>query len=539
MGKTLESYVESSFDKYIENFFVVLNLFIIETIRVRQITPIKGDSMEANIIFLLKTLTTHYQFTEKYKKKLEIQVCPRNPRDIAQDIFPGDTNNFFVKFFYKKKEVFSLFPQYSFSNDIDKWEILLYMDNLHFGRPYLEKCLELPFEMSNIETPRDEKICRYVSFGSRNLKICNLIEHFNLPVEEVKNYFYFYSLIERREYNYTDEEIEEYKNHLNWVHLLMYYKNINNTFLEKYRKEIVKYMVNDLKFSEKNQNKAICYFLAQNSYISRKIVLKIVQTQKFREKDFSKQFYDSKQSIFSRGYNFLKFFKDNHYLIILNNEAEYSFWKFYKWKFMSLAMSLSRNLNLPNKILSEILLRHTNFSKKITKNCFDPYDKWHIFRNRNFRIDIEDPDSIYDFGVFTGRQYYADFYEYRPIDHKYFTERVITNRRIDDWHRPITDNVPESRFTRRQFVVDDYGVNDIVHDKEALKCVGIDTYRDKFICNFASGRDVYLEKLFLNYASARKIQKWWKKIYYNPSHPVGKKVMERVWEESKDLLIEI
>tara|TARA_R110001632_G_scaffold52018_7_gene129297 strand:- start:2449 stop:2649 length:201 start_codon:yes stop_codon:yes gene_type:complete len=46
MGKTLESYVESSFDEYIENFFVVLNLFITKTIRARQITPIKGDYLE-------------------------------------------------------------------------------------------------------------------------------------------------------------------------------------------------------------------------------------------------------------------------------------------------------------------------------------------------------------------------------------------------------------------------------------------------------------------------------------------------------------
>jgi len=539
MRKSFEYYFEKFNDKYIENFFYVLNIFITKTILLREITPSKGDAMEVNIIFLLRTLTTHYQFTEKYKKKLEIEVCPRTPEDIAQDIFPGDTNNFFVKFFYKKKEVLVLLPHYSFSNDIDKWEILLYMDNLHFGRPYLEKCLEIPFHIANIRTPHDEKICRYISFGSRNLKISDLLEHFHLPLEEIKNYFYFYLIVERLEYNYTDEEIEEYKNHLNWVHLLMYYKKINNTFLKKYRKEIVKYMIKDLKFSEDNQNKAICYFLAQNSYICRKIVLKIVQTQKFRDKDFTKQFFDSKMSIMDNGYRFLKFFEDNHYLIIVNNEADISFWDFYRRKIIGVSMQLEINVNLPNKMLSEILLRYTNFSKKVVNNCFTPSNKWYIFRNRHFRIDLEDPNSIYDFGVFTGHQRYSEVYEYRPIQHRYFTERVITNQRIDEWHRPITENIPECRFTKRHFVVDDYSVNDIVDDKEALECVGIDTYRDKFVCNFSSGRDVFLEKFFLNHRSAKKIQRWWKKLYFDPNHPVGKKVMERIWEESKDLFIEI
>ena len=540
MGKVFDSYLERSFDEYIENFFYVLNIFITKTILLREITPSKGDAMEVNIIFLLKTLTSHYQFTEKYKKKLEIEVCPRTPEDIAQDVFPGDTNNFIVKFFYKKKEVLVLLPEYSFSNDINKWEILLYMDNLHFGRTYLVKCFEIPFDISNIMTTHDSKICRYTSFGSRNLKISDLLENFQLPLEQMKNYFYFYSIVERREYNYIDEEIEEYKNHLNWIHILMYYKKINNTFLSKYRREIVNFMIKDLKFSEDNQNKAICYFLAQNSYISRKIVLRIVQTQNFRDKDFTKQLHDSKISIIDNGHRFLTFFKDLDYLIIVNNEADLSFWNFYQRKIMGVSMRLERNVNLPNEMLSEISLRYTNFSKKIVKNCFTPSDRWNLFRNRHFRIDIEDPESIYDFGVFAGLQYYAEVYEYRPIEHRTaFTERVITNRRIDDWHRPITDNIPECRYTRRHYVTDDYGVNDIVKDEEALECIGIDTYRDKFVCNFSSGRDVFLEKLHSNYKSARKIQRWWKKIYFDPHHPVGKKVMERVWEESKDLLIEM
>ena len=540
MRKSLEYYFEKFNDEYIENFFYVLNIFITKTILLREITPSKGDAMEVNIIFLLRTLTSHYQFTEKYKEKLEIEVCPRTPEDIGQDIFPGDTNNFIVKFFYKKKEVLVLLPEYSFSNDIDKWEILLYMDNLHFGRPYLVKCFQIPFVISNLMTYHDAKSCRYISFGSRNLKISDLLEHFHLPLEEIKNYFYFYSIVERREYNYTDEEIEEYKNHLNWVHLLMYYKKINNTFLNKYRKEIVKYMIKDLKFSEDNQNKAISYFLAQNSYICRKIVLKIVQTQKFKEKDFTRQLYESKRSIYNSGYRFLKVFKESDYLILMNNEAEHTFWGFYKRKIMGISMELERNVNLPNEMLSEISLRYTNFAKKIVKNCFTPNARWNLFRNRHFRMDLEDPESIYDFGVFAGLQYYAEVYEYRPIEHSTaFTERVITNRRIDSWHRPITDNIPECRYTRRHYVTDDYGVNDIVKDEEALECVGIDTYRDKFVCNFASGRDVFLERFFLNHMSASKIQRWWKKIYFDPNHPVGKKVMERIWEEAKDLFIEI
>ena len=41
--------------------------------------------------------------------------------------------------------------------------------------------------------------------------------------------------------------------------------------------------------------------------------------------------------------------------------------------------------------------------------------------------------------------------------------------------------------------------------------------------------------IILKHVSAKKIQKWWKKIYFDPNHSVGKKVMERLWEESKDL----
>lgn len=537
MGKTLDSYLESSFDEYIENFFILLNLFITKTVELREITPIKGDAMEVNIVFLLKTLTTHYQFTEKYKKKLVIQVFSRIPGDGPPDVFPGEAVDYFVKFFYKEKEVLSLFPQYSFSNEIEKWEILLYMDNLHFGRHYLEKCFEFPFEITNPYISHDVKICGYTAFGSRNLRIKDLIEHFGVNLEHVKYYFYFYLMKGKLAYNYTDEEIEEYKDNLNWTHLLMYYKKINNTFLQKYRKEIVSYMINEMAFSEKNQNKAICYFLAQNKYFNIKSKLKILETQSFCKKDFVDEYKRGKKLISSRGYPFLRYFKDNNYLIIVNDDLlGENFWYYYSGRHVDMLMDLSYNLALPSKMIHEIMLRHTKFAKKIVKKCGKTFDKYEMFRNVNFRHDwVED---YCDYDSFAGKQYYADAYEYRTVENAYFVKKILHHRRIFGGPEEVEDYIPEIRYSER-YSLDDYGIDDVFRDEEAKDSTGYEPYRDKFICNFASGRGVYLEKLFLNYVSARKIQKWWKKIYYNPSHPVGKKVMERVWEESKDLLIEI
>ena len=74
MGLSFNNYLEKENDEYIKNFFIVLNILLKSTIEIQRIV-IDGSRklkfLEEDIVFLLKSMTSHYHFTEKHKEKLQ------------------------------------------------------------------------------------------------------------------------------------------------------------------------------------------------------------------------------------------------------------------------------------------------------------------------------------------------------------------------------------------------------------------------------------------------------------------------------------
>jgi len=403
------------------------------------------------------------------------------------------------------------------------------MDNPNFGRFYLERIFQLPGHEEIVENTSfqnlsmmDRKLCKYFAFGSRNIRIKDLIRFFNLSMDNLKYYFWFRGIKKCQTFNYTIEEIEEFKDYLNWIHVLMYYKKLNNNFISKYQEQIINFLNKEIGFSELCLDKAIYYFMIQNQYLSLKMKMKIIDTSddKF-DKEFDnqlkigigKKISECNQFLFTSSY-------DAFYFVETMNQEMARVAIFDPGDFC-IKLLPDRNIYFP--YYDDISKLHED---KIIRKFFSPSPHF----NRYFCKKI-----LY--------KYYREVLSF--VD-TYINE--VENRSVEDGWTPkiiepvrgnfrMLSNHRTSLTYSNQYILDDYGIDDVCHDTDAVrKSFGIDHVRDKFLCNFSSGRDKFLERTILKFVSANRIQRWWKKIYFNPNHPVGKKVMERLWEEIKDLI---
>ena len=525
MGLSFDKYLEKENDEYIQKFFNILNRLLKSTLEVHRSSlernPGEFKFLEQDIVFLLKSMTSHYQFTEKHKKKLQI-VSYKDK----------DSGNISWEFFYNEDHVFSLPDQLHFTRSLEVLENILYMDNPNFGRFYFERVFQLPDFHVIEEDPEieistmDKKICNYVAFGSRNIRIKDLINFFGVSLKNIKYYFWFRGIKKYQTFDYTEEEIEEFKDYLNWVHVLMYYKKVNTSFTTKYRYQIISFLTNELHFSSEYQEKAISYFLIQNKYLSINLKINIMVNNLFDEK-FLDEFGQGVIKMVSESNQFLYTSDMNafYYVETMNQEMAKS--AVFEPGEFCIKMSPSRNIYLPYRNnIPESLKNYKNLSKEKIEFLFPTscYNRFTGYETSFFGDSARLSYSMYinDFenrSVSDGRT---------PL---YIPNTIHTFRSLERFRSSLTYS--------RQYILDNFGVDDLLNKHKycpGLGSFGHNHMRDKFLCNFSSGRDKFLERIILKFVSANRIQRWWKKIYFNPNHSVGAKVMERVWEESKDLI---
>jgi len=113
MGLSFNKYFKKLNDEYIENFFTILNLLIEKTIEFHNVQVYRNTNfIQDDVVFLLKSMTSHYHFTEKHKQKLQIIKCQEdNSEDVSW------------KFIYDQKFVLFLKSEIYFT-----WIILILED---------------------------------------------------------------------------------------------------------------------------------------------------------------------------------------------------------------------------------------------------------------------------------------------------------------------------------------------------------------------------------------------------------------------------
>jgi len=518
MSRSFIKAIDRNNDEYIYSFFNVFNYLTTNTVKVQSLNRNQDVyGISETIVFLLKTMTSHHHFTLKHKENFKID------KEIVVE------DRFYWNFSYKGQIVLAVSDISIFTQDIDILEKFLYMDNPNFGREYLEKSYLFHYsDMTNAT-----RICIYSFFGSKNLRISDF-KKTRITIEELKYFFFFYHIKNFQSFNYLEEEIEEYKDYLNWVHILIYYKKINNYFLKKYRKEIVRYLTTDFSFSCKNQNLAICYFLVQNENLSDKLKIKILENNVFNQK-FIEELFQGIDKILAKGNRFLREMGS-----ILSVGTIGHFWISYNVGGFFMKLNPVTNLSLNNEFLIELLSKK---NKKIINNLKGLFSLGRgISNSRNIVYN----NRFVEYKRRKEFQYVASIRNRN--DEKYI--KLLKNRSIEDGkikkivtrndfsetggYFHIHNDIPSFHYPN-QYILDDYGSSDVIRNDDELACFGIDPMRDKFLTNFASGRNKFIQNVILKHVSAKKIQKWWKKIYFDPNHSVGKKVMKRLWEESKDL----